>query len=184
MGGHGHDHALALANWHRLALNLSNILKGYTLNCWDQCLYVAASFRTTGAWSEHCSDGAPARHILAVNHTSKPQSSSPLQPCTSAAAPSAIASSVPVPVGDSSDHLAGDMRMITPAISVPAAAAELLELPSMMPSGVELRGREIGAGAACILWFNLAFLKLSSSVISRCRACGFALPAAMVIAWH
>jgi hypothetical protein len=35
-----------------------------------------------------------------------------------------------------------------------------------------------------IWWFNLAFLKPNTSVISRCRACGYALPEAMVSAWH
>jgi hypothetical protein len=41
--------------------------------------------------------------------------------------------------------------------------------------------------ASCTLsrwWFNLAFLKPDGSVISRYRACRFALPVAMVIAWH
>jgi hypothetical protein len=74
--------------------------------------------------------------------------------------------------------------MITSAMPVLDAAAELSGLPCMMPSGVESRGRMAGAGASCILWFNLDFLKPNGSVILRCRACGFSLPVAMVIAWH
>jgi hypothetical protein len=103
------------------------------------------------------------------------------------AASAVIESSVPMPAGDSCNDLAGDMRMITSTMPVPAVAADLLGLPSMMPSGVASRGRMAGAGAPCISsrsWFHLAFKKPVSSVISRCHACDFALPVAVVIAWQ
>jgi hypothetical protein len=71
----------------------------------------AASFRTTSAWFEPCTDVAPAHpgchpHFKATVFV-------PSSTYTPAAAPAATEPSVPMPAGDSCDDLAGNMRMIT-----------------------------------------------------------------------
>jgi hypothetical protein len=104
-----------------------------------------------------------------------------------AVAAAMAASFVAVSEGWFCEDLTGDIRTITSVSPSSAAAAESSILSFSVTAGMELCGTVgvTGSPVACVLCsFNFGFLKQNSSVISRCRPSGTALPVTMVHEWR